>query len=42
MQPRDLALDRDGGRMYWTDSGADKIQRAHLDGSRVEDLVVED
>ena len=41
MQPRDLALDRDGGRMYWTDSGADKIQRAHLDGSRVEDLVVE-
>ena len=40
-QPRDLALDRDGGRMYWTDSGADKIQRAHLDGSRVEDLVTE-
>ena len=38
MQPRDLALDRDGGRMYWTDSGADKIQRAHLDGSKVEDL----
>ena len=41
MQPRDLALDRDGGRMYWTDSGADKIQRAHLDGSKVEDLVTE-
>ena len=40
-QPRDLALDRDGGRMYWTDSGADKIQRAHLDGSKVEDLVTE-
>ena len=38
MQPRDLALDRNGGRMYWTDSGADKIQRAHLDGSKVEDL----
>ena len=38
-QPRDLALDRDGGRMYWTDSGSDKIRRANLDGSRVEDLV---
>ena len=23
-QPRDLALDRDGGRMYWTDYGSDK------------------
>ena len=40
-QPRDLALDRDGGRMYWTDSGSDKIRRANLDGSRVEDLVTE-
>ncbi len=40
-QPRDIALDRDGGRMYWTDSGSDKIQRAHLDGSKVEDLVTE-
>ena len=38
-QPRDLALDRDGGRMYWTDYGSDKIRRANLDGSRVEDLV---
>ena len=27
------------GRMYWTDAGTDKIQRANLDGSRVEDLV---
>ena len=25
--------------MYWTDSGADKIQRANLDGGSVEDLV---
>ncbi len=23
------------GRMYWTDSGWDKIQRANLDGSNV-------
>ena len=25
--------------MYWTDVGTDKIQRANLDGSGVEDLV---
>lgn len=25
--------------MYWTDVDADKIQRANLDGSQVEDLV---
>ena len=30
----------DGARkMYWTDGGTYKIQRANLDGSRVEDLV---
>lgn len=27
------------GRIYWADSGNEKIQRAHLDGSNVEDLV---
>ena len=27
------------GKMYWTDAGTDKIQRAGLDGSNVEDLV---
>jgi len=27
------------GKMYWTDTGTDKIQRANLDGSGVEDLV---
>jgi sugar lactone lactonase YvrE len=27
------------GKMYWTDSATDKIQRANLDGSRIEDLV---
>ena len=27
------------GKMYWTDSETDKIQRANLDGSGVEDLV---
>ena len=25
--------------MYWVDSGTDKIQRAHLDGSNVEDII---
>ena len=40
-QPRDIALDRDAGRMYWTDSVVDKIRRANLDGSHTEDLVVE-
>ena len=28
-------------KMYWADSVADKIQRANLDGSNVEDLVTE-
>ena len=26
-------------KMYWTDTSTDKIQRANLDGSNVEDLV---
>ena len=26
-------------KMYWTDSGTDKIRRANLDGSNVEDLI---
>ena len=28
-----------GGKLYWADAGANKIQRASLDGSNVEDLV---
>ena len=28
-----------GGKMYWTDLGIDKIQRANLDGTGVEDLI---
>ena len=31
--------DPGGGKVYWTDTGTDKIQRANLDGSGVEDLV---
>ena len=37
--PIGLALDLAGGKMYWTDYATDKIQRANLDGSGVEDLV---
>ena len=32
-----IALDVDAGKMYWTDMGSEKIQRADLDGSNVED-----
>jgi len=37
--PSGIALDADGGKIYWTDTSADKIQRANLDGTGVEDLV---
>ena len=35
----DIALDIAGGKIYWTDNGTDKIQRADLDGTNVEDLI---
>ena len=37
--PTNITLDVVGGKMYWTDSEAKKIQRSNLDGSNVEDLV---
>ena len=37
--PYGIALDVAGGKVYWTDAGTEKIQRADLDGSHVEDLV---
>ena len=39
--PHGIALDVAvaAGKMYWTDYGTDKIQRANLDGSSIEDLV---
>ena len=37
--PKGLALDTEAGKIYWTDSGSNKIQRANLDGSDVEDLL---
>ena len=36
--PSDLELDLDGGKMYWIDGHFNKIQRANLDGTQVEDL----
>ena len=38
-EPRGIALDVTAGKMYWIDSGTDKIQRADLDGSNVGDVV---
>ena len=38
-EPEYMALDIAGGKMYWVDSFTDKVQRANLDGSAVEDLV---
>jgi len=38
--PQGIALDSAGGMLYWTDEATDTIQRAALDGSNVEDIVV--
>jgi sugar lactone lactonase YvrE len=37
--PQGLGLDVANGKMYWADSGNDRIRRANLDGSGMEDLV---
>ena len=37
--PKVLVVDPDSPPIYWTDWGTDKIQRANLDGSNVQDLV---
>jgi hypothetical protein len=38
--PWGIALDVAGGKMCWTDAGNSKIQRANLDGTGVEDLII--
>ena len=41
--PRALALDMAAGKIYWADSAGPnpgKIQRAQLDGSNIEDLII--
>jgi DNA-binding beta-propeller fold protein YncE len=35
-----IALDVTGGKMYWTDKDVSRIQRANLDGSVLEDVVL--
>lgn len=35
----DIAVDPLAGKMYWTDQLTNKVQRANLDGSNIEDLV---
>ena len=39
--PQGIALDSDGGKMYWTETGvaSGKISRANLDGTNVEVLI---
>ena len=37
--PRGMALDVDGGEMYWTEPGRLAIRRANLDGSNVETVI---
>ena len=36
---QDLALDENGGKVYWTD-GLHRVQRANLDGSYIETLII--
>jgi hypothetical protein len=37
--PLGLALDATNGKLYWTDRGADAVQRADLDGTNVETIA---
>jgi hypothetical protein len=37
--PWALAIDSQAGKIYWTESSADKIRRANLDGTEPEDLI---
>lgn len=39
-RPRGLAIHSAEGKIYWTDAGTDKIQRANLDGTEIEDLAI--
>ena len=39
--PRGLALDAEGGWLYWTEFENDRIRRSRLDGSRAETIVEE-
>jgi hypothetical protein len=39
-KPAYMAVDVDGGKIYWTDYVVDIVRRANLDGSNVEELYV--
>jgi hypothetical protein len=38
IEPMEIALDVAGGKMYWADLGTDKVQRANMNGTGIEDL----
>ena len=37
--PKQLHLDKDGGKLYWSDREGMRVMRANLDGSHVETLI---
>ena len=37
--PRSIALDVSNNKMYWSDTGTDKILRSNLNGDNMENLV---
>jgi 3-hydroxyacyl-CoA dehydrogenase len=37
--PKQLALDKKGGKLYWSDREGMRVMRANLDGSKIETLV---
>src|SRR3954470_24487478 len=37
--PKQLALDKKGGKLYWADREGMRVMRANLDGSKIETLV---
>ena len=39
VSPIGIAVDEQGGKIYWADSDTRKIQRANLDGTNIEDLI---
>ena len=40
VSPMGIAVDKKGGKIYWADSKTRKIQRANLDGTNIEDLII--
>lgn len=39
--PSGVAVDGEAGKLYWTEAGSAKLQRANLDGSEIEDVVTD-